>query len=185
MEKMRGEKIFAISLLLAIFTSFLVHPEISYINFKVLVLLFNLMIIISAFQNLKVMDKIALSILSRCKNTRMVSMVFVILTFFASMVVTNDVALLTFIPLSIVTFKKAKADSMETVILQTLGANIGSSLTPMGNPQNLFLFTYYKLQGKQFFSITIPFVVCGIIWLILMNNRVSKKKFKLIKKVYG
>lgn len=177
-ERLKKEKVFTISLLLAIFTSFLVHPQISYINFKVLVLLFNLMIIVSAFENLKVMDKIALGILSKCKNTRMVSMVLVILTFFASMLVTNDVALLTFVPLAVATFKKTKVDSMKTIILQTLAANIGSSLTPMGNPQNLFLFTHYNLSGFQFFSVTIPFVALGMLWLLLLNKRVLKKEIE-------
>jgi Na+/H+ antiporter NhaD/arsenite permease-like protein len=178
-EKLKNEKVFSISLLLAISTSFFIRPQISYINFKVLVLLFNLMIIISAFENLKVMDKIALGILSKCKNTRTVSMVFVIVTFFASMLVTNDVALLTFVPLAIFTFKKAKVDSMKTIIIQTLAANIGSSLTPMGNPQNLFLFTQYNLNALQFFSVTIPFVVLGMMWLLLLNKRVLKKEIKL------
>ncbi|MFL0197057.1 SLC13 family permease [Clostridium sp. WILCCON 0269] len=183
MAKLKKEKIFSISLVLAVFTSLLVHPQISYINFKVLVLLFNLMIIISAFQNLKVMDKIALEILLKCKNTRMLSMVFVIITFFASMLVTNDVALITFVPLCILTFKKAKEDSMKTIIFQTLGANIGSSLTPMGNPQNLFLFTYYNLDGVQFFFVTIPFVVFGVLWLILLNKRILKQEIQLYPEI--
>ncbi|MDF2883328.1 MAG: Citrate transporter [Clostridiaceae bacterium] len=178
-EKLKNEKVFSISLLLAISTCFFIKPQISYINFKVLVLLFNLMIIIAAFENLKVMDKIALEILSKCKNTRMVSLVFVIVTFFTSMLITNDVALLTFVPLSIFTFKKAKVDSMKTIIIQTLAANIGSSLTPMGNPQNLFLFTQYNLNALQFFSVTVPFVVLGMIWLLLLNERVLKKEIKL------
>lgn len=178
-EKLKNEKVFSISLFLAISTSFFIKPQISYINFKVLALLFNLMIIISAFENLKVMDKIALGILSKCKNTRTVSRVFVIVTFFASMLVTNDVALLTFVPLAIFTFKKAKVDSMKTIIIQTLAANIGSSLTPMGNPQNLFLFTQYNLNALQFFSATIPFVMLGMIWILLLNKRVLKEEIKL------
>jgi len=178
-ETLEKEKIFAISLLLAAFTSFFVQPKLSYINFKVILLLFNLMIIISAFEKLKIMDKIALVILDKCKNTRMVSLTFIIITFFASMLVTNDVALLTFVPLSILTFKKAKVDSMKTIILQTLAANIGSSLTPMGNPQNLFLFTHYNLSGFQFFSVTIPFVALGMLWLLLLNKRVLSKKVDL------
>lgn len=184
-QKLKKEKVFCISLLLAIFTSFLIQPKVSYINFKVIVLLFNLMIIISALENLKVMDKIAIGVLSKCNNTRTVSKIFIIITFFASMLVTNDVALLTFVPLAILTFKKAKFDPMKTIILQTLAANIGSSLTPMGNPQNLFLFTYYNLSGSQFFSITIPFVAIGMLWLLLLNNRVTKTELQLsIKTVH-
>lgn len=178
-EKMKREKVFCISLSLAVLSSLFIEPKISYINFKVLVLLFNLMIIVSAFEKLKVMDKLALKILAKCKDTRMVSMVFIVITFFTSMLVTNDVALITFVPLAILTFKKAKMDSMKTIILQTMAANIGSSLTPMGNPQNLFLFTHYSLSGFQFFSVTVPFVTLGMIWLYLLNRRVFKEELQL------
>lgn len=177
-DRLKKEKIFVIAFLLAIATCFFVKPQLSYINFKVLALLFNLMIIVSAFENLKVMDKIALGILSKCSNTRIVSLVFILLAFFSSMLVTNDVALLTFVPLCIFTFKKIDVDSMTTIILQTLAANIGSSLTPMGNPQNLFLFTHYKLSGFQFFSVTIPFVALGMVWLLFLNKKVKKENFE-------
>lgn len=177
-DRLKKEKIFVIAFLLAIATCFFVKPQLSYINFKVLALLFNLMIIVSAFENLKVMDKIALGILSKCSNTRIVSLVFILLAFFSSMLVTNDVALLTFVPLCIFTFKKIDVDSMTTIILQTLAANIGSSLTPMGNPQNLFLFTHYKLSGFQFFSVTIPLVALGMVWLLFLNKKVTKENFE-------
>lgn len=184
-EKLKKEKVFCISLMLSIFTSFLVQPKMSYINFKVIVLLFNLMIIISALKELKFMDKIAVTVLSKCKNTRRISLIFIVITFFASMLVTNDVALITFVPLAMLTFKKANFNPMKTIILQTLAANIGSSLTPMGNPQNLFLFTYYNLSSFQFFSITVPFVSLGMLWLLLLNKRVPKKKLNLSLNAVG
>lgn len=178
-EKLKKEKVFVVAFFLSIISSFIKAPKLSYINFKVLALLFNLMIVIAALKKLKVMDKAAMKILSKCSNTRMVSMVFIMVTFFSSMLVTNDVALLTFVPLAIFTFKKAKEDCMKTVIIQTLAANIGSSLTPMGNPQNLFLFTHYNLNGLQFFSVTIPFVGMGLVWILILNKRVLKKGIKV------
>lgn len=178
-EKLKKEKVFTISLVLAVLSSLFLQPKISYINFKVLVLLFNLMIIVAALEELKVMDRLAIEILTKCKDTRRVSLVFIIVTFFTSMLVTNDVALITFVPLAILTFKKAEKDSMKTIILQTLAANIGSSLTPMGNPQNLFLFTHYNLSGVQFFSVTIPFVTLGMLWLYTLNKRVFKEELQL------
>lgn len=178
-DRVKREKVFIIAFALAIFTSFFIKPKIFYIDFKVLILLFNLMIIIAAFEKLKVMDKLAVGILAKCRDTRRVSLVFILVTFISSMLVTNDVALLTFVPLSIFTFKKAKVNSMKTIILQTLAANIGSSLTPLGNPQNLFLFTHYKLEAIQFFSVTIPFVVIGLLWLLLLNKRVIKEEIKI------
>jgi Na+/H+ antiporter NhaD/arsenite permease-like protein len=179
-KKLEKEFVFAISLFLAVITSIFLAPKLSYINFEVLAMLFNLMLIISNLENLKVMDKIALWILSRCKSIRLISMVFIVITFFSSMLVTNDVALITFVPLAILTFKKVKMNPIKTIILQTLAANIGSSLTPMGNPQNLYLFTHYSLRSFDFFSVTIPFVAVGLIFLLLLNIRVSKDKFQLV-----
>lgn len=179
-EKLEKELVFIISLSLAGITSFFLRPKLSYINFEVLALLFNLMLIISALENLRVMDKIALWILSKCHNIRMISMVFILITFFTSMLVTNDVALITFVPLAILTFKKINMNPIKTIILQTLAANIGSSLTPMGNPQNLYLFTHYNIKSWDFFLITMPFTVLGLIWILLLNVRVSKDRFKLV-----
>ena len=179
-QTLEKDKLFSISLLAAATTSVFVRPELSYINFKVLILLFNLMLIISALKDMQLLDKAALCILEKCSDTRTLSLIFIVITFFASMLVTNDVALLTFVPLCIITFKKTKLDPMKTIIFQTLAANIGSSLTPMGNPQNLFLFAYYKLSAMQFFSVTIPFVAFGMLWLFILNKRVVRKKILLV-----
>lgn len=181
-EKLKKEKVFITALILAVCSSMITVPKISYINFKVLALLFNLMIIVAAFKKLKIMDICAVEILSRCKNTRRVSLVFILLAFFAAMLVTNDVALLTFVPLTILTFKAAKVDCIKTIIIETLAANIGSSLTPMGNPQNLFLFTHYSLKAEQFFYIMIPFAALGMLWLIYLNMRVEKRTIKITLK---
>lgn len=184
-EKLKKEKVFIIALILAVCSSLAKMPKPSYINFKVLALLFNLMVIVAAFKELKIMDILAVEILSKCRNTRRVSLVFVMLAFFSAMLVTNDVALLTFVPLTILTFKAAKVDCMKTVIIETLAANIGSSLTPMGNPQNLFLFTHYDLSAAQFFYITIPFVFSGMLWLIYLNKRIHNRAIKItIQKVH-
>lgn len=184
-EKLKKEKVFIIALILAVCSSMAKMPKLSYINFKVLVLLFNLMVIVAAFKELKIMDILAVEILSKCRNTRRVSLVFVMLAFFSAMLVTNDVALLTFVPLTILTFKAAKVDCMKTVIIETLAANIGSSLTPMGNPQNLFLFTHYNLSAVQFFYITIPFVFSGMLWLIYLNKRIHNRAIKItLQKVH-
>lgn len=68
---------------------------------------------------------------------------------------------------------------MEIVIFQTLAANIGSSLTPMGNPQNLFLFTHYGITAVEFFKVMTPFVILGGLWILFLNFRVTKKKFSI------
>ncbi|MFU0825473.1 SLC13 family permease [Clostridium sp.] len=168
---LKNEVVFTGALILAIGTSFISIPRLDYIDFKVLFSLFNLMLIVKAFEELKIMDKLAVEILSKYKNSRMVSLILISLTFISSMFVTNDVALITFVPLTLIIGKKTKIEVIDIIIFQTLAANIGSSLTPMGNPQNLFLFSYYKLKAGAFFKITAPLVAIGAIWLFLINLR--------------
>lgn len=179
LAKLLEEKVFTVSLLLAISTSLVIAPKLTYINFKVIFSLFNLMVVVSAFESLKVMDGAAVKILSKCSNLRMVGLVMLSLTFFSSMLVTNDVALITFVPLTLIISKKASINPLHMIIFQTLAANIGSSLTPMGNPQNLFLFSLYKLTGIQFFRVMIPFVILGAIWLAALNLMIPQRNLHL------
>jgi Na+/H+ antiporter NhaD/arsenite permease-like protein len=172
-KSLRNEVVFTVALILAIGTSFIAIPSSNYIDFKVLMSLFNLMLMVKAFEELKIMDKLAVKILSRYKSSRSVSLILVSLTFVSSMFVTNDVALITFVPLALIIGKKAKINIMDTIIFQTLAANIGSSLTPMGNPQNLFLFSYYNLHAGEFFKVTAPFVLIGGLWLFIINFKID------------
>jgi len=165
--------VFTISLILAVTSCFMYAPKLQYIDFKVLASLFNLMIVVKAFEELKLLDMFAISILNKCQNSRRVSLVLIMLCFFCSMLITNDVALLTFVPLTLIIGKKSNTPMAETVIFQTLAANIGSSLTPMGNPQNLFIFSHYGLTASQFFTTVILFAASGGIWLYLLNRRVK------------
>lgn len=169
---LKGEIVFFISLILALITSMISKPKLSYINFKVIILLFNLMIVIKAFEKLKLLDKVAVEILTRHKSLRMVSLILISLCFISSMFITNDVALLTFVPLTLIIAKKAQIDPIKIVILETLAVNIGSSLTPMGNPQNLYLFSFFSIGTLAFFKVTIPFVIIGALWLYLLNSRI-------------
>lgn len=75
-------------------------------------------------------------------------------------------------PLTLIIAKKAEFDPMKTVILETLAVNIGSSFTPMGNPQNLYLFSYFNIGISAFFKVTIPFVIIGTLWMYLLNIRI-------------
>lgn len=177
--KLWEEKIFTISLILAVLTSFMSTPKLNYINFNVILCLFNLMVVGSALEELKILDRVAVQILNKCKNLRIVSFVILVLTFLSSMFLTNDVALITFVPLTLIISKKANINPMNIIIFQTLAANIGSSLTPMGNPQNLFLFTHYGITAMQFFKTMVPFVLLGAIWILLLNQTVKQKEFKI------
>ncbi|MDU3802266.1 SLC13 family permease [Paraclostridium bifermentans] len=173
----KKEMVLILSVSLAIITSFISSPKLSYIDFKVLILLFNLMVVVVAFKELKVLDSIAISLLRKCSTYTSISFVLVFITFLASMVVTNDVALITFVPLSMVVAKKSDINVLKIVILQTLAANLGSSFTPMGNPQNLFIYSFYNLDPNDFFKITAPLVILSVLFLSVII--LKSKQFKL------
>ncbi len=164
----QSQIVLIISLLSAIITSFFAIPKWSYIDFKVLILLFNLMAIVAALNKFKVLDKAAITLLKKCTTERKVNLALVFITFVASMFVTNDVALITFVPLAIIVGKKANIRVLKTVVLQTLAANLGSSLTPMGNPQNLFIYSYYNMSPIDFLKITSAIVLLGIAFLLAL-----------------
>lgn len=172
----KKEIVLILSVSLAIITSFISSPKLSYIDFKVLILLFNLMVVVAAFKELKVLDSIAISLLKKCSTYTSISFALVFITFLASMVVTNDVALITFVPLSIVVAKKSDINVLKIVILQTLAANLGSSFTPMGNPQNLFIYSFYNLDPSDFFKITAPLLILSVLFLsviILKSKKIN------------
>lgn len=172
-EYLRKECVLTAAVSLAILTSFVYVPKLEYIDFKTLILLFNLMVVVSAFKKLKVLDYVAVGVAKKCSTYRHLSIALVFITFFASMIVTNDVALITFVPITIIIGEKLDIDILKIVVFQTLAANLGSSLTPMGNPQNLFLYTYYDISPVRFFMITGPIALIAVIFLIglILRNK--------------
>lgn len=178
-EFLKKECVLVIAVTLAILSSFISIPKISYIDFKVLILLFNLMVVVAAFKELKVLDSIAIRLLKKCNTYTSISLALVFIIFISSMIVTNDVALITFVPLSIVIAKKANINVLKIVIFQTLAANLGSSFTPMGNPQNLFIYSFYNLNPIDFFKITLPIVILAVLFLVLLVCKDKKINLSL------
>ena len=178
-EFLKKECVLVIAVTLAILSSFISIPKMSYIDFNVLILLFNLMVVVAAFKELKVLDSIAIGLLKKCNTYTSISLALVFITFISSMIVTNDVALITFVPLSIVIVRKANINVLKIVIFQTLAANLGSSFTPMGNPQNLFIYSFYNLSPIDFFKITLPIVVLAVLFLVLLVFKDKKMNLSL------
>lgn len=168
------------ALTLALVSSIIIKPSIvsiqEAIDWRVLSLLFCLMAIVSAFIKYNVLDVIAVSLLRKCKNTRSLYITLVFLVFFVSMAVTNDVALLTFVPLTLILCSKAKIPAAMLIILETIAANLGSSVTPMGNPQNLFLYSYYTMNASLFFSHTVLIAFPSVFMLITVILIVTNKR---------
>lgn len=175
----KSDIVFTIAFLAAILSSLVAMPKISYIDFKVLACLFNLMIVIKAFEKQKLLDKFAVSLINKCSNVHKLSLILVLLCFFCSMLITNDVALITFVPLTIIISNKCKINVGNIIILETLAANIGSNLTPMGNPQNLYIFSKYNLSISQFFSTLVFFTLIGVVWLLILSFRLKNEPIKV------
>ena len=158
---LKREPVLVISALAAIISCFLVPPDagyIDYIDFRTLALLYALMTVVAGLRKAGVFAALAHTLCLRARNTRAIGVILVGLCFFSSMLITNDVALLTFVPFSVVVLGLAgrRQELIRVVVLQTVAANLGSMLTPVGNPQNLFLYSRYELSMGDFLLTTLP-----------------------------
>ena len=152
------EKVLCIAALCALISIIFVPPcaaYADYIDARVLGLLWCLMAVVAGFRKSGAFDTVTYVLLTKNRGgTKMLSVLLVLLPFFVSMAVTNDVALIAFVPFTIELLTAALCDSaiIPMLVLQTLAANLGSMATPVGNPQNLFLYGYYELTAAQFFD---------------------------------
>ncbi len=161
----KREMVLTVAIVLAAISCFWEMPKWSYIDFKVLLLLFNLMVVIAAFKEQLLLDYLAVNLLKRCQNSKQTGFVLVGITFIAAMFMTNDVALITFVPLTLIIGRKLGKIPIKWVVFQTLAANLGSSLTPMGNPQNLFIYTYYDVSLMSFLKVVGGLVIVAAAFL--------------------
>ena len=152
-----------------------------YINFRVLGLLFCLMCVTSCFNESGLFSRMASGMLVRCKSVRLINVTLVLLPFFASMLVTNDVALITFVPfaIAILGMSGRQDDLLMIVVLQTVAANLGSAATPIGNPQNLYIYGKYAMSASEFFSSVIPIAVIGLVVCVALSLFVGKGSMKV------
>ncbi len=163
--------------LLAVLSSYWLPPKLSYIDWHVVALLFNLMVVVVALQHYKLLDFIALRLLAHCHNERHVGRVMLGLCFISSMFITNDVALISFVPLTLLLSFKVAINPVRMVVLETLAANLGSSFTPLGNPQNLFLYAYYHYSFSQFLATMLILLVLGVGLLWCLSYKLSSLQF--------
>ncbi|CAM4348840.1 SLC13 family permease [Weissella hellenica] len=141
--------------------------EIQDIDFQTIGALLSLMILIGLFEKEGLLKYIAVIIIKKCQTTRQVQLTVFLLVFFGAMLLTNDVAILTFIPIFIVIAQKINIKPVLPIILLTIFANLGSSVTPFGNPQNIFLANYYHLGAGTFFKMALPLGALSLTFLLL------------------
>jgi len=167
----KKEAVLCISLLLALASMVFVPPDkeyISYIDFHTLTILLCLMVIMAGLRNLGIFTVIGNRLLESTSSVRSLAIVLVLLCFVFSMVITNDVALIAFVPFAIDVLVMAGLESymIRVIVLQTIAANLGSMLTPIGNPQNLYLYSLSGMGLGSFISLMLPYTLLSFIGLL-------------------
>lgn len=179
----KKETVLVAATVLAVASAFLVKPSaayLDYIDWRVLGILLSLMIVMAGLQKNGLFDTVGAALLKKTKNTMQLSMVLVFLCFFFSMFITNDVALITFVPFAMLTMKKCGQEKLllPVVILQTIAANLGSMLTPIGNPQNLYLYNLSGMSMGAFLSCMLPYTLISgalILFSVIVTARKKEK----------
>lgn len=183
-EFVKKETVLVIAAILAVVSAFWVKPGMAYleyIDWRVLAILLSLMIVMAGFQKNGLFDAIGIRLLEHTKNTAQLTFVLVFLCFFFSMIITNDVALLTFVPFAVLTLQKCKQERLMVMvlILQTIAANLGSMLTPIGNPQNLYLYNLADMDMGEFLTLMLPYTVISAVLLGIVIAVLSARKQKI------
>lgn len=164
---LKNETVLCAAWALALVSMLLVPPDgayLSYPDWHTLVLLFCLMAVTAALRGAGTFSRMARALLRRTHTTRALESVLMLLCFFSSMLITNDVALITFVPFAIevLMLSGLKKRIPFVVVLQTLAANLGSMATPIGNPQNLYLYARYGLSLTDFLMNIGPFALSSL-----------------------
>lgn len=172
---LRSQTILVVSAVLALVSCFLRPPStsyLSYVDWRVLGLLFCLMAVVTGLRTAGTFRVLTETLLKRFSSTRSISLLLVLLCFGFSMFLTNDVTLITLVPFTLLVFRHI-ADGeralIHTLVFETLAANLGSMLTPIGNPQNLYLYNRYDLSLAEFFRIMGPYTAVSLVLLTLLT----------------
>lgn len=166
------DKVFLIAFVLAVASSLFVLPSagelIGYINWKVPIIMFTLMIAVAGMYEANLFSFISIQLVSKFFSIKWIGLVVILASFFLGMWVTNDAVLLTLVPFTLVVTKQTEQEryALIIVIMQTIAANLGSALTPMGDPQNIYLYAYYDLGFGEFLRAMWPITLTGFVLLV-------------------
>ena len=180
----KQEIVLIISFAAALVSCFFVPPDgeyPGYIDLRTLALLYCLMVVVAGWRKAGTFAYLAHSLCIKAANARVMAAILVGLSFVSSMLITNDVALLTFVPFAIVVLGMAHEEKelIRVVVLQTVAANLGSMLTPVGNPQNLYIHSFYNLTMGDFISATFPVWAASLVLIAALLLSVPANKIEV------
>ena len=164
--------VMCIALLAGIITSFIVPPDkeyLGYFDYKTLTCLFSVLAVVCALKNINFFYMLARRVVQLFKNARMSVLGLVYITFIGSMLIANDMALLTFLPLGFIVLTSTNKQKYMafTFIMQNIAANLGGMLTPFGNPQNLYLYSKYEIPNLEFIKIMAPPFILSVLLITI------------------
>lgn len=181
----KNNVVMCVAILAALITMLFVPIDGEYINyfdFKTLTCLFCTLAVITALKNINFFSVTAKKIVLACHTLRLCVIALVYITFIGSMIIANDMALITFLPLGFFVLDSTnnRKSMAFTFIMQNIAANLGGMLTPFGNPQNLYMYSYFNIPNAEFVSIMfLPFIVSIAIITALCFIFVKNEPLKL------
>ena len=180
----KKEIIFFISLILAIVSCFFVKPSLdylNYINWETIMLLFIIMLIVEILKNLSVFEILVRKLLKKVRNSRGLVLFLVFTCFFSSIFITNDVSLIIFVPFTLLALKKV--DRLDliifTVSLETIAANVGCMVLPIGAPHNIVMYTVSHIPFLSFFMLLLPYIIVSVAFLVALSFFIPKEDIDL------
>ena len=180
----KKEIIFSISLILAIVSCFFVNPSINYLNYinwETIILLFIIMLIVEILKNLSVFEILVRKLLKKVRNSRGLVLFLVFTCFFSSIFITNDVSLIIFVPFTLLALKKV--DRLDliifTVSLETIAANVGCMVLPIGAPHNIVMYTVSHIPFLSFFMLLLPYIIVSVAFLVALSFFIPKEDIDL------
>ncbi len=182
----KKETIFCISLVLAIVSCFFVLPSIdylNYINWETIILLFVIMVFVEILKNLSVFEIFVRKLLNKVKNTRGLVLFLVFTCFFSSIFITNDVSLIIFVPFTLLALKKVERLDLIifAVSLETIAANVGCMVLPIGAPHNIVMYTVSHIPFESFFLLLLPYIIVSVIFLLILSFFIPRDDVSLPK----
>ena len=181
-EFVKKETVLTAAMVLAVLSAVMIPPDteyIGYIDFRTLAILFCLMTVMEGLQKLGIFRRVARILLQHTNNVIALAEILVLLCFFFSMLITNDVALITFVPFTFTVLclsgeEAVRKLAVPVVVLQTIAANLGSMLTPIGNPQNLYLYGKIQMSPIAFIKLMLPYSAVSLLFLLICTAVAAK-----------
>lgn len=190
-KKIKSDPVLYIAWILALISAFFVRPDkgyLDYIDFRSLGILWGLMVIIQGLKENSVFEKIGQLLMGRASKAWQLSAALIFMCFIGSMLITNDVALITFVPFGMLVLKSCRREDLmiPVIVFQTIAANLGSMATPVGNPQNLYLYGITQMSIGEFVLCMLPFTAAAALMLVLCIFLLpGKNKDIVINSEYG